>query len=110
MLETNALDRVGQLDVDAEIVGVQLESVLRRQPSIFADVHCQRGNSALECQLPMLVLSRVSFEADRTRSVRHAVELERSFETTLDHRRRDGYRAGIGLSPDATCKETSSAP
>ena len=44
VLEAEALDRVGELDVDAEVVGVQLEPVVRRQAGVFLHVHRQRRN------------------------------------------------------------------
>ncbi len=65
MLEANPLQRVGQLDIDAEIVGIQLETVSGRQPGVFLHVHRQRGDRAVELQPPMLVLVGVRFERDR---------------------------------------------
>ena len=45
MLEADALNRVGELDVDAEVVGIELEPVVRRQPRVFLYVHRQRRNA-----------------------------------------------------------------
>ena len=36
MLEADALDRVGELDVDAEVVRVQLQLVVGRQAGVLA--------------------------------------------------------------------------
>ena len=55
MLEAKALDRVGELDVDAEVVGIELELVVGREAGVFADVHRQRGDRAVEGQLPVVV-------------------------------------------------------
>ena len=61
--------RVGELDVDAQVVGVQLELVVvRPQAGVFAHVHRERGDVAVEGQLPVLVLSGGGFESDRGRS------------------------------------------
>ena len=55
MLEAEALDRVGELDVDAEVVGVELQPVVRRQPGVFLHVHRQRRDRAVERELPVPV-------------------------------------------------------
>ena len=62
MLEANALDRIGQLDVDAEVVRVQLEPVVGGEPGIFLHVHRQRRDSAIEGQLPVPIFFRGSVE------------------------------------------------
>ena len=55
MLEAEALNRVGEFDVDAKVVGIELEPVVRRQPRVFLDVHRQGRNRAVERELPMAV-------------------------------------------------------
>ena len=82
MLEANALNRVGQLDVDAEIVRVQLQPVVGRESSVFAHVHRQRRDRAVDTELPVLVVMGVSFEADgESGGVSHSpLEIERSFK------------------------------
>ena len=57
MLEAQPLDRVGELDVDAEVVRVQLQPVVGRQPGVLLHVHRQRRDGAVERQLPVAVLS-----------------------------------------------------
>ena len=53
---------VGQLDVDAEVVGVELQLVVvGPQAGVFAHVHGQRGDGAVDGQLPVLVLRRARF-------------------------------------------------
>ena len=49
MLEAQALHGVGQLDVDAEIVGIELQLVAGTQPRILVHVHGEVGDAALEC-------------------------------------------------------------
>ena len=61
MLEADALDRVGELDVDAEVVGVELEPVVGRQAGVFLHVHRQRRDGAVEGQLPVAVPIRRRF-------------------------------------------------
>ena len=57
MLEAQALQGVGELDVDAEIVRIQLELVVvRPQAGVFAHVHRERRDVAVDGQLPVLVL------------------------------------------------------
>ena len=46
MLEAQPLHRVGQFDVDAEIVGIEFELIALEQPGILVDVHGQRRNVA----------------------------------------------------------------
>ena len=58
MLEANPLDRIGQFDVDAKVVGVQLEPVVGREAGIFLHVHRQRRDSAIEGQLPVPIFCR----------------------------------------------------
>ena len=48
MLEPQPLDGVGELDVDAEVVGVELQLVVRRQAGVLAHVHRERGDGAVE--------------------------------------------------------------
>jgi hypothetical protein len=50
VLEAEALDGVGELEVDAEVVAV--------------DVHHQAGDRAVEGELPVLVAARVGLETD----------------------------------------------
>ena len=53
MLEADALNRVGQLDVDAEIVGIELQPVVGREAGVFLHVHRQRrdgpSNDSFQC-------------------------------------------------------------
>ncbi len=55
MLEADALQRVVQFDVDAEVVGVELERVARRDAAILGDVEHERRHPAVELQAPMAI-------------------------------------------------------
>ena len=49
MLEAEALQRVGELDVHAEVVGVELQLVVvGAQAGVFLHVHGERGDRAVE--------------------------------------------------------------
>ena len=65
VLEAHALDGVGELDVDAEVVGVQLQLVVGGQAGVLAHVHRQRRDGAVEGQLPVLVAVGAGLEGDR---------------------------------------------
>jgi hypothetical protein len=46
VLEAQPLDRVVQLDVDAEVVGIELQLVAGPEPAVLADVQRERGDRA----------------------------------------------------------------
>ena len=60
----DALQRVVQLDVDAEIVAVELELVPGLDATVFGHVHRQRGDRAVEAELPVAVLRRIGAIVD----------------------------------------------
>ncbi len=64
MLEAQPLHGVGQLDVDAEIVGIQLELIAFEQAAILIDVHGQRRDVACDIQLPVPVARRIGLKID----------------------------------------------
>ena len=64
MLEAQPLHGIGQLDVDAEIVGVELELVAGLQPAILVHVHGEVGDAGLQRELPMLVTGGLGAEVD----------------------------------------------
>ncbi len=64
MFETQPLHRVGQLDIDAEIVGIQLELITLEQPAVLVDVHGQRRDVAIDLQLPVPVARRFGLKID----------------------------------------------
>jgi len=63
-LEADALQGVGELDVDAQIVGVELELVAGPNRCVFGDIHRQRRDRALERQAPMPVAIGVGTVVD----------------------------------------------
>ena len=65
MLEAQPLHRVVQFDVDAEVVGIELELVAVEQPAGRIDVHDQVGDVAVELDAPMAVARRLGLEIDR---------------------------------------------
>ena len=70
MLEAQPLDRVGELDVDAEIVGIELELVALEQRALLVDVHHQRGDVAVDRELPMAIARGLGLEIDPRLAVR----------------------------------------
>src|SRR6266849_6417891 len=53
MLEADALDRVGQLEVHREVIAVELERVFVAQAPILLDIHRQARHRAVERELPV---------------------------------------------------------
>ena len=68
MFEAQALHGVGELDVDAEVVRIQLELIAFEQPAILVDVHRERRNVAVDGKLPMPVARGFSLEIDKART------------------------------------------
>ena len=52
------------LDVDAEIVGVELQLVAFVDAAILIDVEGKRGNGAVEGESPVLIAARLTVECD----------------------------------------------
>ncbi len=65
MLEADALQDVVQLNVDAEIVGVQLELVAGLQTAIFVDVHGEGRNAAVDREFPVAEVAGSAVELDQ---------------------------------------------
>ena len=72
MLEAQPLHGVGELDIDAEIVGIQLELIAFEQAAVLVDVHGQRRDLAVDVELPMPVARRIGLEIDPRSAVRPA--------------------------------------
>jgi hypothetical protein len=66
MLEAQPLNGVGELEVDAEVVRVQLELIVGREARILAHVHRERCDRPVEGKLPVLVPIRVCLDLDGT--------------------------------------------
>ena len=55
MLEAQPLDGVGEFDVDAEVVGVELELIAAEQAALLVNVHDQRRDLAIDAKLPVAI-------------------------------------------------------
>jgi hypothetical protein len=64
VLEAQALDGVGQLDVHAEVVGVELELVAVGERGVLPHVHRERGDGPRNAQPPVVVTLRRSLEVN----------------------------------------------
>ena len=64
VLEAQPLNRIGKFDIDAKIVGVELELVAFEQPALLVDVEQQRGDIAVNVELPVPIPGRLSLEID----------------------------------------------
>ena len=53
VLEADALDRVGELDVDAEVVRVELERVAGDESAVLSHVEREARHVAVERELPV---------------------------------------------------------
>jgi hypothetical protein len=72
VLEPEPLDRVGQLDVDRQVVGVELELVVVPQTALGIDRHGQGGYRAVDGQPPVPVALRRGLEL-HGRNGRHPI-------------------------------------
>ena len=64
VLEAQPLHRVGQLDIDAQVVGVELELVALEQRGGLIDVHDEVGHLAVELELPVAIVLGLGLELD----------------------------------------------
>ena len=64
MFKPQTLDRVIQLDIDTEIVGVQFQLIAGLQRRVFGDCHRQTRDITVYRQIPVLVLIRAGGEID----------------------------------------------
>ncbi len=68
MLEAQPLHGVRQFDIDAEIVGIQLELIALEQPGILVDIHGQRRDIVSDVELPVPVPRRIGLKIDVLRA------------------------------------------
>ena len=78
MLEADPVDRVVELDVDAEIVAVELQLVARAQPAVLVEIGFERGDGSVEGERPVAVFFRRSLIVDRLWAA-HWMLLDRQF-------------------------------
>src|SRR6202158_5743560 len=68
MLEAQTLQGVGELDVDAQIVGVELELIARLQAAILVDVERERRDRDFDLQPPVGVAVGMRIESHHSSS------------------------------------------
>src|SRR5208282_4407764 len=64
MLEADAVQRVVQLDVDAEIVGIELEPIAGEEPALFRDIQGQGGDRTVTGETPVAIAGGIGVERD----------------------------------------------
>jgi len=62
MLEPQPLHGVVELDVHAEVIGVELELVAGHEATVLPDVHGERGHAPVQGELPVPVAGRLGAE------------------------------------------------
>src|SRR5215831_8734263 len=62
MLEPDAVKGVVELDIDPEVIGVELQSVTRREPAFLLDVERQRRDRAIAREAPVAISIGFSVE------------------------------------------------
>ena len=65
MFEAHASDDVGELDVDTEVIGIELELVALAQATFGIDCHRHAGDGAVVSDLPMAVAFGFDLEVHR---------------------------------------------
>ncbi len=69
MLEAQPLYGIRQFDVDAEVIGIQLEQIALEQAAVLVHIHGQGGDIARHVEFPVPVLRRLGLEIDEGRAV-----------------------------------------
>src|SRR5215469_4329333 len=64
MLEAQALHRVVELDVDAEVVGIELELIVAHQRRVLVDIHDELGDLAAKGEPPMAIACGLRLKVD----------------------------------------------
>src|SRR5437660_11736747 len=77
MLEANALQRIGELDIDAKVVRVELQLVAWLETPILVDAKCERRHRPVERQLPVRVAIRMGVVDDPAFVLHCAIACER---------------------------------
>jgi hypothetical protein len=81
VLEAEALHQIGQLDVDRQVVGVELELVVGPQAAVGIDLQGHGRDTAVDVHAPVPVATGIGGEIDD-----HGPPLVRSNRTTNLHR------------------------
>ena len=66
VLEAEPLDGIRELDIDAEIVGVELQRIVAGDSAVLVHVERERGDVAVDGEPPMAVVVRVGPEVDHS--------------------------------------------
>ncbi len=69
VLEADALVGVGEFDVDAKVVGIELQLIAFEETALLVNVHRQGGDGAVDGELPVAIARGVGGEIDPPRSV-----------------------------------------
>ena len=69
MLEADAVERIGQFDIDTEIVRVELEPVAGIEPAILLDIEGQGRDRARAFEAPMPITAGVGVEGNHRSSL-----------------------------------------
>ena len=64
MLEAHPLNDVGQFDIDAEIVGIELELIALEQAAVLVDIHKDGCDGALVGDAPVPIFRGIGLEID----------------------------------------------
>src|SRR5262249_37083791 len=70
VLEPQPLQGVSKLDIDAEIIGIELELITLEQPGVLVDIESQSSDFAVDGQFPMPVTCRLGLEVNARSAVR----------------------------------------
>ena len=62
MFKPHSLDDIGKLDVDAEIIGVELQLVAFEQAARLVDIHHHPGHVAIIGHAPVLIARWIGLE------------------------------------------------
>src|SRR6185369_602547 len=75
VFEAQALNRIGELDIDAEVVRIQLEPVVGGNAAVLLDIHGEDRDRAVEIKFPVMITIRRGLKCDprvgRNSSVHH---------------------------------------
>ena len=77
-LEADAVDGVVELDIDAEVIGIELELVAGPQARVLVEVGKQRRDRPVELELPVFVARRLGLIVDPV----HGAPVHRQFSAT----------------------------
>src|SRR5208337_2560279 len=64
MLEADAIHRVVEFDIDAEVVGIELQLIARRESAVFVHIHQDRRDRPVEVQTPMPITGGLRSKVD----------------------------------------------